>query len=104
MPRPIYAVVKLRWIDRRGASQMRQGNALILSKRLETLRCQATLELLDGTKIGGCEPSDGRHGKRLKWAWWYDKDALIVGYESTRTEYVNATIAAAEKAGRHEAA
>ena len=81
---PIYNVVKLRWVTRQGVSEMRQGNAATLAKRLERLRCEATLSLLDGTVIGGCEHSD-RFG-RLKWHWWYDKDALISHYEKSRYE------------------
>lgn len=72
----VIATARLNWIDRKGASNMRQGNAAILAKRLETLRCEATLRLLDGTKIGGCEKSKIDTDKRIKWVYWYDKEAL----------------------------
>jgi hypothetical protein len=84
MPLTIYAIAKLRWTDKDGGDQMRQGNAAIMAKRLEKLRRPASLTLLDGTVIGGCERAP--RGKRIKWAWWYDKDALIVGTEETRQE------------------
>lgn len=73
----VIATAKLTWIDRKGAGYMRQGNACILAKRLERLRCEATLRLLDGTKIGGCEQSKTDNDKRIRWVWWYDKDALF---------------------------
>ncbi len=84
MPVTIYNVAKLYWTARNGSSEMRPGNAAIMAKRLETLRCPARLVLLDGTKIGGCEHIS-EPGK-LKWAWWYDKDALISHTEPTRHE------------------
>lgn len=74
----VIATAKLVWTDRKGAHQMRQGNAAILAKRLETLRCPATLKLLDGTLIGGCEERRGEFDdKRIKWFYWYEKDALV---------------------------
>ena len=91
MPWTIYNVAQLRWTTRKGASEFRQGNASILAKRLETLRCEATLRLLDGTLIGGCEHTD-QFG-RLKWHWWYDKDALVSHTEPTRTEAYIAELA-----------
>jgi len=87
MPVTVYDVAKLYWTARNGASEMRQGNAAIMAKRLETLRCPARLVLLDGTLIGGCQRTDGSQTcKRLKWAWWYDKEALISHTEPTRAE------------------
>ncbi len=83
----VYKIAKLYWTARNGASEMRQGNAAIMAKRLETLRCPARLVLLDGTLIGGCQRTDGSQTcKRLKWAWWYDKEALISHTEPTRAE------------------
>ena len=83
----VYNIAKLYWTARNGASEMRQGNAAIMAKRLETLRCPARLVLLDGTLIGGCQRTDGSQTcKRLKWAWWYDKEALISHTEPTRAE------------------
>ena len=99
MPYMIANVVKLRWTDRKGASQMRQGNAFILAKRLERLRCNATLELLDGTIIGGCERTSGsQDNKRLQWAWWYEKDALLSHQEPTRQEVARERLNALEAA------
>ncbi len=72
----VIATARLMWIDRTGAGNMRTGNAVILAKKLETIRCEATLRLLDGTKIGGCERSNIADDKRIKWVWWYEKDAL----------------------------
>jgi len=71
-----FAIARLTWIDRKGAGQMRQGNAAILAKRLETLRCKATLRLLDGSVIGECYQLDQPEGRNRKWGWWYDTDAL----------------------------
>ena len=85
MPVTIYNIAQLRWTTRKGAYEFRQGNAAIMAKRLETLRCEATLRMLDGTLIGGCE-FRSEAGKRLKWHWWYDKDALISHTEPTRQE------------------
>lgn len=73
----VIATAKLLWVDRKGAGNMRQSNAYILAKRLETLRCPATLRLLDGTKIGACEKSKIDTDKRVRWVWWYDQDALF---------------------------
>jgi hypothetical protein len=84
MPLTIYNVAQLRWTTREGASEFRQGNAAILAKRLERLRRPASLTLIDGTVIGGCERAE--RGKRIKWAWWYDKDALVSHTEPTRQE------------------
>lgn len=86
MPLTIYNIAQLRWTSRKGASEFRQGNAAIMAKRLETLRCEAKLTLMDGTLIGGCEKARGLDNKRLKWVWWYDKDALISHTEPTRYE------------------
>jgi hypothetical protein len=59
--------------------------------RARTLRCEATLRMLDGTLIGGCE-FRSEAGKRLKWHWWYDKDALISHTEPTRQELAFVTL------------
>jgi hypothetical protein len=72
-----FATAQLVWTDRKGAGRMVQGNAAILAKRLETLRCPATLKLLDGTVIGGCDKAFA-YDRRIKWQWWYDKSALEV--------------------------
>ena len=103
MPLTVYKIAQLRWTARNGASEFRQGNAAILAKRLETLRCPARLNLLDGTKIGGCEYApdpQSTAGKRLKWVWWYDKDALLDHVEPTRHEMdialIDARLAEAE--------
>lgn len=85
MPLTIYNIAQLRWTSRKGASEFRQGNAAIMAKRLENLRCEATLRLIDGTLIGGCEYRP-EGGKRLKWHWWYDKTALVSHTEPTRHE------------------
>ena len=92
MPTTIYNVAQLRWTTRQGASEFRQGNAAIMAKRLETIRCNATLSLMDGTIIGGCERA--RPGHRIKWAWWYDKEALISHTEPTRQEQALAELRA----------
>jgi hypothetical protein len=87
MPITVYKIARLRWTDRKGVTQFRQGGAHIFAERLETLRCPATLELLDGTKVGGIRRTDGsQSNKRLKWAWWYDKEAIISHTEPTRHE------------------
>ena len=99
MPYTIYNIARLRWTTRKGAREFRQGNAAILAKRLERLRCPATLELLDGTVIGGCQRTDGgQSNQRLKWAWWYDKDALISHTEPTRYELAAQYVAEQEAA------
>ena len=103
-PMTVYKIAQLRWIDRKGASQFRQGGAQILAKRLETLRCEATLKLLDGTVVGGCQKTDGGQANyRLKWAWWYDSDAIISHLEPTRTESVKSYVESA-RAANYDAA
>lgn len=95
MPRTIYNIAQLRWTSRQGASEFRQGNAAIMAKRLETLRCEARLTLMDGTLIGGCEfRPEG--GTRLKWHWWYDKPALVSHTEPTRQEMQLAALTLAQ--------
>jgi hypothetical protein len=73
----VIATSRLTWIDRKGAWNMRTGNAVILAKRLESIRCEARLCLLDGTKIGGCEKNPIDTDKRVRWTWWYDQSALF---------------------------
>lgn len=68
---------QLTWMNKRGAGCMETGEAARLAKKLETLRCEATLRTLDGEVIGGCEPTNGaQDDKRIKWNWWYDRSAL----------------------------
>jgi hypothetical protein len=93
MPLTVYHIAQLRWIDRKGGSQFRQGGAQILSKRLETLRCEATLTLLDGTVVGGCERTSLLDpSTRLKWHWWYDKEAIVASVEPTQSELNNSRV------------
>jgi len=69
---------RLEWTDRKGGFRSEQGSFERLSKKLETIRCDAALWVIDeyGCKvevIGRCEPAEGRpDDKRIKWQWWYD--------------------------------
>jgi hypothetical protein len=65
-------MAQLTWMNRKGAGCMRAGTVTELGKRMETLRCEAKLRLLDGTVIGEVT----RHPENPKrWLWWYEKDA-----------------------------
>jgi hypothetical protein len=91
MPQTVYHTARLHWTDRKGVYHMRQGNARHLAEKLEKLRCPARLYLMndgrfDGEKIGGCERAEGLSDKRIKWNYWYDKDALVAGTEPTPQE------------------
>ena len=72
------AIATLSWLDRKGAGRSERGNAVKLARKLETLRCVATLRNPQGEIIGGCQrafegESDDR---RVKWIWWYDEGEL----------------------------
>lgn len=74
-------LAQLIWIDKRGGGHVEQGQAARLATKLETLRRPADLWLLDeqGDKleiVGGCEPCDHADDRRIKWNWWYDKEAV----------------------------
>ena len=72
-----YALGRLRWTDRKGANRMVQGNVAVLAKRMESIRCEAKLELLDGTLVGSCTENLGQcEDRRKKWLWSYDPALL----------------------------
>lgn len=75
-------LAKLIWTDKRGGGHIEQGQAARLARKLETLRRDAALWLLDeyGVQleiVGGCERANGgQDDKRIKWNYWYDKKAV----------------------------
>lgn len=67
----------LTWIDRKGAGHSECGDVRRLAKKLETIRCNATLRNDADEIIGACEPGEGRcDDRRIKWFWWYDRTAF----------------------------
>jgi hypothetical protein len=64
------------WTDRKGAGHIVHGRLGDLVEKLPTLRVRATL-FQDGSDepVGGCHRAEGRDDRRIKWSWWYDRDA-----------------------------
>lgn len=64
---------------RKGHSYVETRNAAMLARKLETIRCDAELFLVNerglvGERIGGCERANS-DDRRFRWAWWYDRGA-----------------------------
>ena len=76
---------RLEWTDSKGGFRSESSRYIgRFGKKLETLRCEAELWVLDAQsgakieKIGGCERVESHRmdDKRIKWNWWYDKTAV----------------------------
>ena len=77
-----YDYGSLSWIDKDGRGHTLHAMLGTLILKLQTLRAPATLRK-DGSDepIGGCARAEGHDDKRIKWNWWYDADAELVGSE-----------------------
>ncbi len=70
-------MITLLWMDKRGAGHGRTlpPNEDAITAALGKLRCHARLDK-DGETIGGVEYCDIADDRRIKWQWWFDREAV----------------------------